>query len=151
MSAFRDDWERWLMGEKDEHVPTWRARVDDRYERAWRTLLGTDFDPDSFSPFHVPIGPFKGYCLLTLQIALWATQWSMRDAALPAPDGFPGEVFERTGPHVLGWVVMIGEDADTYGAAAGPLVAALHGGLPEAMTDGMWILKDPLMQVEAHS
>ena len=32
---------------------------------------------------------------------------------------------------------MIGEDADTYGAAAGPLLAAEHGPLPESMTEGL--------------
>jgi len=42
---------------------------------------------------------------------------------------------------VLGWVAMIGHDSDTYGAAAGPLIAAAHQGLPSELTAGLAALK----------
>ncbi|MCP4455094.1 MAG: hypothetical protein GY809_26835 [Planctomycetes bacterium] len=37
---------------------------------------------------------------------------------------------------------MIGHDADTYGAAAGPLIAAEHGPLPESMTEDLMALRE---------
>ena len=149
---FQRAWEDWLTWEKDPIVKAWREEVADGYDRAWETLMQADFDPDSFNPYTVEIGHSnRGYCLLTLQIAIWAAHWSMRDRAFAHPDGYPAEVFRRRGPYVLGWVVMIGEDADTYGAAAGPLIAAIHGGIPEEMTEGLWILKDALFTEEAEA
>ena len=38
---------------------------------------------------------------------------------------------------MLGWVALVGNDSDTYGATAGPLIAAAHGGLPAEMTDSL--------------
>jgi hypothetical protein len=40
----------------------------------------------------------------------------------------------------LGWVAIVGYDADTYGAA-GSLIAAAHSSLPSGMTDGLKALK----------
>ena len=68
--------------------------------------------------------------------------WSLREAPFPAPAGFPQEVFQRTGPFVLGWVAMIGHDSDTYGAAAGPLITAAYGELPTQLTEGLLALRE---------
>ena len=62
----------------------------------------------------------------------------------PTPEGFPREVFEWTGPWALSWVAMIGHDADTYGATAGPMIAAAHDGLPEEMIHGLAALAQVL-------
>jgi len=50
--------------------------------------------------------------------------------------------FFRRGAFVLGWVALIGHDSDTYGASAGPLVAAAHGGLIKELTAGLAALQD---------
>ena len=71
---------------------------------------------------------------------------STTDRPYKTPAGFPDEVFRKRGPWVLGWVAMIGHDADTYGATAGPLIAVAHGGLPEMMTDGLWAFKDSAVE-----
>lgn len=143
---FFSAWRDWLEKEQDEIVRLWRGCTADHYERACWALEDACFDPESFDPFTVEIGARAGYCLLTLQIAVWAACWSMREEPFPIPPGLPAEVFQRRGPYVLGWVAMIGEDADTYGATAGPLIAAIHGGLPAELSEGLWILNEPLFQ-----
>ena len=68
---------------------------------------------------------------------MWATAWSTRDEAFSVPTGFPFEVFERSGPWTLAWVAMIGHDSDTYGATAGPMIAAAHGVVPSELVEGL--------------
>ena len=142
---FAGDWvgelqgrfEMWLGAAAGEVVHRWHENVLDHLPGAWATLHQADWDADSFNPFAISYSGRAGYCLLTLQIAVWAAQWSLRDAPFAVPTGFPAEVFDRRGPWVLGWVAMIGHDSDTYGAAAGPLIAAAHGRMPEALTEGL--------------
>jgi hypothetical protein len=67
-----------------------------------------------------------GYCLLTLQIAVWALQWSVRTDKFTV-DGYPDIIFNRRERSVLGWLALVGYDADTYCATAGPLLVAKHG------------------------
>jgi ADP-ribosylglycohydrolase len=40
------------------------------------------------------------------------------------------------------WVVLIGADADTYGATAGPLLAAYHPNIPSNYKDGLWLKEE---------
>jgi len=140
LPAFRGRFEAWLSGTNEEIIRAWQANVETHLPDAWATFEAADWTPDRFNPFEVSYSNRAGYCLLTLQIAVWAVQWSLRDEPFPVPDGFPSEVFARRGPCVLCWVAMIGHDSDTYGAATGPLIAATHRGLPGELTKGLWVL-----------
>ena len=58
---------------------------------------------------------------------LWALKWSYLDAAshpFPVPAGFPPEVFARRGGDVIGWIPLLGNDCDSYGACAAPILWA---------------------------
>ncbi len=137
-SAGRHNWT------DDEVVRGWRGNVEENLEGAWGKLEEAEFDPDSFNPFETDLSRGEGYCLLTLQIAVWAAAWFVRNEPFAAPEAFPNEVFQRTGPWTLSWVAMIGHDSDTYGATAGPMIAAAHDGLPEEMTRGLAALEGGL-------
>lgn len=45
------------------------------------------------------------------------------------------------------WVVLIGADADTYGATAGPLLAAYHPNIKEDFKQGLW-LRDEIEKIQ---
>lgn len=150
LREFGDTWDEWVRASGDIHVQRWHARVQESTAEAWSRLTGADFDPHSFDPYRIRFGSSGGYSLLTLQIAVWALHWSLMDEAFPVPAGFPAEVFDRRGPWVLGWVAMIGNDSDTYGATAGPLLAAAHGGLPVGLTDGLKVLQE-LDRIQGHA
>jgi ADP-ribosylglycohydrolase len=143
---FHSIWSEWLADANDPYVTQWHEHVGaDRLEQAWDTFRGALWSPDSFNPFTENFAGCAGYCLLTLQIAVWASCWSDRGSAsapFPTPGGFPVEVFEKRGAYCIGWPAMIGHDADTYGAAAGPLIAAEHGPLPAAITEGLLALRE---------
>ena len=143
LGRFRNDFTAWLGRTSDDICRGWRENVASHLKSAWDKVLEAEWDPDAFNPFKLHFAGQDGYCLLTLQIAVWALHWSLREAPFPAPAGFPPEVFQRTGPFVLGWVAMIGHDSDTYGATAGPLIAAAHGGLPRDLTEGLLVLQKP--------
>ena len=145
VNDFHSTWSEWLTDPKDPYVVQWHEHVGaERLEQAWGTFRGTCWPPDSFDPFTENFAGRTGFCLLTLQIAVWATCWSHRgtDAHFPVPDGFPVAVFEKRGAWCVGWPAMVGHDADTYGAAAGPIIAAEHGPLPESMTEVLLALRE---------
>jgi ADP-ribosylglycohydrolase len=145
VNNFESIWSEWLDDSTDPYVTKWHEHIGaDRLEQAWETFREACWSPDAFDPFKTNFAGRAGYCLLTLQIAVWASYCSSRgpDAIFPTPDGFPPEVFEKRGAWCVGWPGMIGEDADTYGAAAGPLIAAEHGPLPESMAEGLMALKE---------
>ncbi|HEX8692525.1 MAG TPA: ADP-ribosylglycohydrolase family protein [Longimicrobium sp.] len=137
-------WEEWRERCGDEHVRGYLADegVEPALRAAERTLRETPFGLDGFDPFRAEYEGREGSVLLTLQVAVWAAAMSVSDLPFPAPPRLPAEVFERRGPWVLGWVPMIGYDSDTYAATAGPLIAALHGGLPEPLTRGLHALAE---------
>lgn len=136
--AFGDDWKAWLAQTEDEVARNWRGEVGGDLDAAWRVFDDAELDPDRFDPFsHPDRYTGAGYVLYTLQVAVWAAHWAGRYAPLPAPPGLPGEVFARTGSWVLAWIAMLGADADTYGATAGPLVAAICKELPGELTTGL--------------
>ena len=130
--AFRRDWDFWLGSEEDSIVQHWRDTTLEDHPEAWQVFEAADFNPDTFRPFaHIE---HIGFVLTTFQIGVWAMQWAERDCAYPIeflPVGFPTEPFERTGAEVISWVAMIGRDSDTYGATAGPMVAAVKELRPE--------------------
>jgi len=137
VDEFRARFTAWLDATDDAVCRRWRERVGDALPAAWRALAEADFDPDTFNPYAESYRGRMGYVLLTLQIGVWAAAWSLRGEPFPTPPGLPAEIFTRTGPWTLCWVAVIGADSDTYGATAGPLIAAAHGGLPEPLTDGL--------------
>ena len=99
--------------------------------------MRTDFNPTTFSPFVGDYSASAGYCLLTLQIAIWALRFSVTNKIEQAAMNlvglpFPSFVLETRGFWTLGLVPLIGFDSDTYAAVAGPLLAAKY---PEAVVD----------------
>ena len=92
------------------------------------------FDLDRFDPFDDRFKPQPRGCLDALRIALWALRWAFDlHTYHPAPGGLPGWVFCKRGAMTIGWVGLVGGDAPSYGAVAGPLLAAAFGATPEAM------------------
>lgn len=150
------DWTGWVTRCEDEHVAAWLQDVerDGRLDEAMQTLCDAEFDPDAFDPFTASIEGRDGYCLLTLQIATWATAWSRRTAKahpFPLPHGFDAmaHLFTKRRGAVLTWLALVGHDSDTYAAAAAPIVAAANEGkLPASMTRGLavrreaWLFED---------
>lgn len=142
--AFAPDVWAWLAAEDDPHVARWRSHVGEPGVRAAiDAVRAADFSAgfDPFAPEHRLVG--QGYSLLTLQIGVWALRWAIRDEPFaPVPDLLPPEPFARTGAGVIGWTALVGRDSDTYGATAGPLVAAALGALPAGMTNDLEALAE---------
>ncbi|MCX6647715.1 MAG: ADP-ribosylglycohydrolase family protein [bacterium] len=134
---FERIWTEWLENSDDEYVRGWRENVGAELPKAWKALRETDFDPMSFSPFVYSPRGGAGFVLTTLQIAVWAMHWSVKKSGFRVPEGYPPEVFAKRGPWVLGWVAMTGGDTDSYGATAGPMIAAALKELPDEMLDGL--------------
>ena len=144
LDAFGRRVEAWLAAEGDPHVVQWLTRVGQpRVWAAMDALRAADFSAgfDPFAPENRRIG--QGYSVLTLQIGVWALRWALRNEPYaPVPDLLPPEPFARTGFGVIGWTALLGRDSDTYGATAGPLVAAAFGALPESMTGNLEALEE---------
>ncbi|HDZ22133.1 hypothetical protein LCGC14_0302230 [marine sediment metagenome] len=146
---FGDVWKQWQERYDCEHVEQWLVETDERdgpggLQHAIDIIEEAVWLPTAFNPFEVRSG--IGYCLTTLQTAVWALCWSiMGDEPFPIetlPDGIPHEVFFRRGPDTLAWVALAGNDADTTGATTGPLLAAAHGQLPDYYTKGLEALPE---------
>lgn len=136
---FADAFTTWLAREPDPAIQHWRHHTRAHLDPALHTFLAAEFHPDRFNPFDISYAGRAGYCLLTLEIAVWAAAWARRNQPFPTPPGFPPTPFQRTGPWTLAWVALIGHDADTYGAAAGPLIAAATGNIPPELTQDLLI------------
>jgi ADP-ribosylglycohydrolase len=133
-SEFCERFHQWVIATEDMLVRAWYSRMHN-FRDAIIRFKQADFEPDSFNPFTEAYAGRSGYCLLTLQIGVWALQWSLRGDPFPLPDGLPTDVSRRAvGPTFLPMVVMIGHDADTYGATAGPMIAAAHEQVPDELT-----------------
>lgn len=144
LDAMLDRWRTWLAAEAaaaagaDPLVAAWAEETRDHLEPACARLRSAELDPDRFDPFSTPMAGIEGWCLLTLQVGVWAAAWAARGEPVPAPERLPRAVIERaTGPSVLAAVALIGHDADTYGATAGPMVAAAAGDVPEELLAGL--------------
>jgi ADP-ribosylglycohydrolase len=136
---FRREWLAWSAEERDPVVRDWLSTVGDTLSSAWRDFMEADFDPESFDPFVVMYSGRSGYCLLTLQIAVWVLHRSSTREGVRIPEAYPAEVFTRRGPWALGWAAMLGYDSDTYCATAGPMISARYGGLPEELVSGLMV------------
>ena len=146
---FGEIWKQWQEQYDCEHVEQWLAETDERdgpggLQHAIDTIEEAVWLPTVFNPFNVTSG--IGYCLTTLQTAVWALCWSiMEEQPVPTemlPDGIPHGLFFRRGPDTLGWVALAGNDADTTGATAGPLLVAAHGELPSRYTNSLIALRE---------
>eukprot|EP01089_Gocevia_fonbrunei_P008644 TRINITY_DN2035_c0_g1_i3.p1 TRINITY_DN2035_c0_g1~~TRINITY_DN2035_c0_g1_i3.p1 ORF type:complete len:417 (-),score=78.11 TRINITY_DN2035_c0_g1_i3:33-1178(-) len=85
------------------------------------------YEEERYDPYNQDYRGRASYCVLTLQISLWGALWSFKNSpTLSKPAWLPAWPFERHQFDTLMWIVLIGADADTYGAAAGPLLAAYH-------------------------
>lgn len=140
---FFDIFVQWLEICDDKTVKEWMSKTMSHQVQAWQTFHAADFDNSSFSPFGYDFNGSDGYCLLTLQIAAWAAEQSMKGKAVPTPSGFDSDPFVKAvGPAFGAAVVLVGHDSDTYGAAAFPLIAAAHGHVPPEMTAGLWVASE---------
>ncbi len=147
---FRASVEGYLAETGDGIVLSWHKQVEERGDltKAMDIFCREMGEADErggakrFDPFRHDYARGSGYCLLTLQIGLWALRCSLDDHAYSAPPGFPEEVFAAEGSARLAWVAMIGHDADTYAAVAGPLICAAAGGLPPGFTEGLAALQE---------
>ena len=149
VARFRAEWESWLAAEVDPIVREWAVETAADLPEAWQQLEAADFDPDSLCPYADLGAGRDGFCLTTLQVGVWALAWAARGRPYPPewlPPDFPRDPFRFRGGAVLGWVALIGRDADTYGATAGPMIAAAAF-LPRSMTDGLEALRRPI-QIE---
>jgi len=155
LEGFVEAAEDYLEGTDDGAVLVWLEHVSESGELQKAMSLfcgeigamrwgdsGSPDDAPAFDPFRLDYTRGSGYCLLTLKIALWALYWCLEERAYPTPPGFPEEVFAAQGSARLAWVAMIGNDADTYAAVAGPLIAAAAGDLPGGFTDGLAALDE---------
>jgi ADP-ribosylglycohydrolase len=141
LSELREDVEHFFNHTADGISRMWYANVRDDYEDAWMEMNRASFNCDQFNPFGISYKSRMGFCLLTLQIGVWAAQWAMRGAPFGVlPAEYPVEPFYQTGWGVIGWVAMIGNDSDTYGATAGALIAAALGEPPAEMQAGLQAL-----------
>ncbi len=69
---FEKDWGDWLVSCDDEHVKTWEKRVGKKSMfAAWTTLAKTKWSPEEFNPFTATYAGRAGYCVLTLEVAVW--------------------------------------------------------------------------------
>lgn len=144
IQGFLGQFENFLASSNDPIISSWRQNTADDFREWANTFARSDFNAMRVDPYAMSITGHDGYCLTTLQIAVWAAQWSQSGAPFPTPKGFPSDHFARaTGANFLPAVVMIGHDADTYGAVAGPMIAAVHGHVPTEFTNG---LKVPALQ-----
>lgn len=133
--------DKWLESDNTSAYEKWKQTVGNDYNESKHFLVKHLSSVAEFDPFTTNYSGRDGYCLLTLQIAIWGLSKSLNKKAPPVPTGFPAEVFERTGPYALSWIAMIGHDSDTYGAVAGPLIAAVHKGLPAEMIQGLYAIE----------
>jgi ADP-ribosylglycohydrolase len=141
LRMFRESWTDWFEKTRteDDIVSAWASNVGANLEKGWTDLRESDFDPDNFNPYVYSPRGGAGYVLTAMQIAVWATHWSLRKQPFPCPEGYPVEVFGKTGPWVIGWIPMAGGDTDSYGCVAGPIIAAANNGLPGELIGGLEI------------
>ncbi|KAG2383439.1 hypothetical protein C9374_004110 [Naegleria lovaniensis] len=113
-------------------------------EMAETKLVNELQDFETFEPYEYNYKNVSGWSILSLKIALWALYHSRSTrqddytnfTPIPAPSHLPKWPFEKQpkGFESIVFVVMIGADADTYGAITGPLMGAYYPeNIPQAM------------------
>ncbi|KAL6050975.1 ADP-ribosylglycohydrolase family protein [Balamuthia mandrillaris] len=138
-------WKRWKESSTNEPAKEWLRNIGKKeLELQEQKLLSELNGFESFDPFRCDYRGCSGYCVLGLKIALWALYWSFREDHPPLAEWLPEWPFEKHGFETLMWVVLIGADADTNGAIAGPLLAAYHPDIPSTLQKGL--LVKPLLE-----
>ena len=140
MERFTDEWRAWIEAAATPWTESWLSETWPHLDEAIEQVRDADVDLDRFDPFRLDLTETAGYCLTTLQIAVWATRWAVRGDPIPLPPWVPARVRDRArGPYALAAVALIGHDSDTYAATAGPMIAAATGDVPEEFTEGLEI------------
>jgi len=135
----RGPWQNWQENTTDPGATAWLEKVGKRELKLAETRLLEELkDFAKFDPYHQDYRSRSGYCVLTLKICLWALHWSFQEDHPPVPDWLPTWPFERHGfDGGIMWIVLIGADADTYGASGGPLLAAYHPNINKDFLKGL--------------
>lgn len=157
--AFHADLTAWMTRESDAVVNAYFGRVAMHLPAAMGKLYDAIRTIDAFDPFvGVDYTGRSGYVLLTLQIALWAMLASRPMDLRRLPGCYYRSKLQmelgklgRSKWYKLGWVALVGHDADTYGAVAGPILAAAYGPLPKTMTDNLKALEEFERLVKEHA
>jgi ADP-ribosylglycohydrolase len=148
-------WQQWkqkkrLVTDADNACLLWLNTVADDMSNAENVLLDGLKDFDSFDPYHFDFGDISGYCVLTLKIALWALYSSFSNENLYDKLQLQGRlpkwpfVTYKPGFHSgVAASVLVGVDADTYGAVSGGLLAAYHPTqVSQHLTDPLKVKKE---------
>jgi ADP-ribosylglycohydrolase len=140
-------WANWKLKTSNPHSQHWLGRVGATQLKEAEAQLISELDQfHAYDPYNQDYRGRSGYCVLTLFIALWAVHWSFQSTHPALPDWLPEWPFQKHGYETIMWVALIGADADTYAATAGPLLAAYHPNIPDTLTDGL-MLKDKLHKI----
>jgi len=138
-NLIQTSWQKWKTSTSNEHCLHWLKTVQYVLDTAEQQIVEElkNFETTNF--YKISYKNRAGYSVLTLKIGLWSLYWSYSNTAPPdIPAYLPKWVFNRHQFDTIMWVVLIGADADTYGATAGPLLAAYHGNIhPDFMENLM--------------
>ena len=122
-----NEWKQWkddVKKRKDDKNPGkfWLETIgDDNLMKSEIQLLDELKDFEKFDPYSFYYKGVSGYAVLSLKISLWALYHSFDEFKLNIPDWFKNDnswPFKRFKFESIMWVVLIGADADTYGAIA---------------------------------
>eukprot|EP01119_Soliformovum_irregulare_P025612 TRINITY_DN9536_c0_g1_i1.p1 TRINITY_DN9536_c0_g1~~TRINITY_DN9536_c0_g1_i1.p1 ORF type:complete len:361 (-),score=89.17 TRINITY_DN9536_c0_g1_i1:56-1138(-) len=135
-------WRSHLDKTQDPDVISWRDTIGrNAITMAEKQLITELTGFEKYDPYNQDYRGWSGYCILNLRLALWALYWSFQDGHPAIPKWLPEWIFETHGFDVIMWIVVIGADADTNAATAGPLLAAFHP-IPENFLTGLKIRKE---------
>jgi len=130
----KETWKKWKNEVSHDICKLWLATVNDRLEMDETAFLQ---DIDNFvelDPYHYPHKGVSGWSTLSLKICLWALHYSFTQTppSCGVPAWLPLWPFEKRssttshGFRTILWIVLIGSDADTYGAIGGALLGTYH-------------------------
>jgi len=145
-------WKTYWKNASNPAVQMWLRSIEGEkgIEEAQKVILDELNGFVDFDFFHQDYRGVSGSAILSLKVALWALHWSFQEGKEPShpkiPEWLPDWIFKRHGFDCIMWVVSIGADADTYGATAGPLLAAFHPKLNKDFTDALFV-KDEVLTI----
>jgi len=89
---FTDDWRAWIESAATPWTRAWLGETWPHLDEAIEQVREAEVDPDRYDPFALDLDEGAGFCLTTLQIAVWATRWALR--GIPVPGEVPAEFTE---------------------------------------------------------
>jgi len=135
------DWKKWQNESQNDKALLWLKTVKSDLSIAENKILTELKDFESFDPYSYYYKGVSGYCSLTLKISLWSLHWSFQEKDYPQiPSWLPSWPFKSKKFETIMLVVLIGADADTYGATAGALLAAYHPNISPNLTEGLKVV-----------